>query len=430
MEFELFTLDTSGYMISGADRLIKRVKNTHPDIDIIRECGKNMVEIRTLPQDDIPDIMIAILDTFEKVLHCAEKEGIVLYSYGTYPGTFMPELHNEAGYKIKEQIFGKQKFAIAGRCIGLHCHYSLPKGVFNFNEKIINHLINSKHKQSMVDMYNLFIAMDPALTTFSQCSPFYQGKFLGKDSRVIVYRGGKVFNYPHGLYASHQDWGMLQPYKTTGTDLLQIIKKRNINWKGILKKLNINMEVFLKHGSLLDTAWNPVKINAHGTLEQRGLDANHPRIVIMIATLVEFITRKIQEDFVHVLPSDIGMTHPFRLEGNVLYIPPHTHVRFELQPKAAYEGLENKEVYEYCKSLFNLAKICVPKNRLCLLKPLEVMIKERKSVSDHLLDDVKKFGFNPEKLTNEQAATLSLHWSKDLFKEIIMTKRIIKDIKK
>lgn len=427
MEFELFTLDHEGRMISGAERLIKRVREINPQIDIQKECGKNMIEIRSFPHTNLPDIMIKIMDDFESVLHSAEKENVVLYSYGTYPGNFTPEFTKEKGYKIKEQIFGKNRFTIAARCIGLHCHYSLPWGVFDYVDRIIKPLVNSKNKQSMVNTYNLFIAMDPALTTFTQCSPYYQGKFLGKDSRAIVYRGGDVMKYPQGLYTNHQDFGMLQPYKVTGTDLMQIIKHRFDNWNDIIKKLNMNLKVFLKHGSILETTWNPVKISSHGTIEERGMDVNHPRVIIAVATLIEYIAREVQEKFVQILPSDIALTEPFKKEANVIYIPPHTHVRFNLQVKAAYKGLEDKDVYNYCSGLLKLGKQCIPKERMPLIEPLEKMLKEKKTVSDHILAEAKKLGAK-NSISNKQAAELALRNSKDLFKEIIMTKQLIKNL--
>ncbi|MBL7055591.1 hypothetical protein ISS07_01620 [Candidatus Woesearchaeota archaeon] len=427
MEFELFTLDEEGRMTNAGEKLIKRVKAASPSIDIVKECGKNMIEIKTFPHNNIPDILFKAMDDFESVLHSAEKEGIVLYPYGTYPGTFSPEFSREKGYKMKEQIFGKNRFSIAARCLGLHCHYSLPWGVFDYTKKVIKHLVNSKNKQSMVNTYNLFIAMDPALTTFAQSSPFYQGNFLGKDSRVIVYRGGDVLKYPAGLYTNHQDFGMLQPYKVTGTDLLQIINHRFDSWNDILKKVNISLKAFMKHGSILDTTWNPVKISSHGTLEQRGMDVNHPRIIIAVATLIEYITRDVQENFVQILPSDIGLTEPFKKEGNIIYIPPHTHVRFELQPRAAYEGLSNNDVLNYCRGLLKLGKQCVPKERLPLIEPLEKMLKNKRTVSDEILNDAKKMGFS-KNIPNKQAAELALKHSKDLFKEIIMTKQLIKKL--
>ena len=429
VEFELFTLDQEGRMISGSERLIKKVNELFPGIQIKKECGKNMIEITSFPNTNIPNAIEKALEDFESVLHCAEKENIVIYSYSTYPGTYTPEIHNEKGYELKEHIFGKQRFSIAARCIGLHCHFSLPWGVFDYVNKIIKDLINSKNQQSMVNLYNLFIAMDPALTTFAQSSPFYQGKYLGKDSRIIVYRGGEIFNYPQGLYSNYQKFGALQPYKYNGWDLIQIIKNRFENWNTIIKKLDVNLKVFLKRGSILDTAWNPVKISSHGTIEQRGMDINSPRVIISLATLIENISREVQENYLQVIPSSIGINEPFKKEGNKIYIPPHSRVRFELQPKSAYDGLENDDVYNYCNGLLKLGKTCIPKEKLPLMEPIEKMITDRKTVSDEILAEAKKMGIDiKEKMTNKHAADLALKLSKDLFKEIIMTKQAIKNL--
>ncbi|MBS3102329.1 hypothetical protein J4458_02685 [Candidatus Woesearchaeota archaeon] len=428
VEFEAFTLDSKGYMASGSEKLIKRVKETNQNIAIVKECGQNMLEINSFPHTNIQNNMLKVIEDFEAVLHCAEKDGLAIYAYGTYPGSFKPEMRQDKRYAIQEQILGKTRFLHAARCVGLHCHCSLPWGVFDSKLRIIKNLVNSKNKQCMVNTYNLFIAIDPALTTFAQSSPFYQGKFLGKDSRVIVYRGGDALKYPHGLYTNYPDFGMLQPYKSTGTDLLQIISKRFDSWSSILKNLDVNLKVLLKHGSILDTTWNPIKISSHGTIEQRGMDMNHPSIVVAIATAVKYISKELQDKFVQVMPSDIGVTEPFKREGNVIHIPPHTHIRFELQPKSAYKGLEDNAVYAYCSGILKLAKSCIPKDRLVLIEPLGRMLKERKTVSDHILSQAKKMGIDIKKVTNKQAAELALRYSRELFKDIILTKQVLKSL--
>jgi hypothetical protein len=429
VEFELFTLDNEGKMVSGSERLIKAVNESYPKVQIQKECGMNMIEINSFPDTNIPNAIDKTLDDFESILHCAEKENIILYNYGAYPGAFMPEIYPGKSYKLQEQIFGKQRFSIAARAIGLHCHFSLPWGVFDRANKMIKNLISSKNQQSLVSLYNLFIAMDPALTTFTQSSPFYQGKYLGKSSRVIIYRGGKLLNYPLGLYANHQMFGALQPYKYTGFDLKQIIQTKFDDWSSIIRNIDVNLKVFLKRGSILDVAWNPVKISSHGTIEHRGMDINNPRVIIAATTLIEHISREVQEQYLKVEPSDIGINEPFKREGNVIYIPPHTHVRFALQPKAVYNGLEDDAVYSYCSGLIKLGKLCMSKERLPLLEPLENMLRNRKTVSDDILAEAKKMGIDLKStMTNKQAAELALTLSKDVYKEIIMTKQLIKNL--
>lgn len=428
MEIELFTLDNNGKVISGADKLIKHVNQKYSGISMVKECGKNMIELNSFPHTGVVNVMEAVMNDFESVLYAAEKEDILVYPLATYPGAFTPEMRQEKGYKVKEQIFGKQKFSIAGRCIGLHCHYTLPKGVFDISAKTIKNLIYSKHKESMVNIYNLFIAMDPALTTFTQSSPFYQGKHIGKDSRMIVYRGGKALDYPAGLYANYQTLGGLQPYKYTGLDLIKIIETRFSNWEKIIKDVDMNLKSFAKHGSMLDTTWNPVKINAHGTIEQRGMDMNYPEVIVPTSLIIKYIARLVQEKFVKVVPSDIGISEPFKKEGNTIYIPPHTHVRFEMQKKAAYQGLDDPDVLQYCKNLLKLGKFSIPKNRMPLLKPLQKMIDEKKTVSDRILEYAKKQGMDIKKgLTPAQGAEIAVHESRSLFKDLILTKKALKD---
>ena len=429
LEVELFTLDGEGRMISGAPRLMRRVKRDHPRIQILKECGKSMVEVISRPDTSIPNTIQRTLEDYESILHSAEKEGMVLYSYGTYPGSFIPELSEGEGYNIKELIFGTQRMHIAARCIGLHCHFCLPWGVFDHANRILKSLVNSKNHQSMINLYNLFIAMDPGLTTFTQSSPFYQGRYLGKDSRVIVYRGGEIFGYPQGLYSNFQEFGGLQAYKHDDMDLAQIITNRFQSWDRVIKKIDVNLKAFLKRGSILDTAWNPVKISSHGTLEQRGMDINHPRVILAVAALIGHISKAVQEKYLNVKPSMAGRSSPFRLEGGTIHIPPHEYVRLRMQPQAAYEGLADNQVYAYCRNLLKLGKACMPRRERPLLMPLERMLEERRTVSDEIVSAAKKMGISTgERMTNSEAAELALRMSSDLFREIIMTKQLIRGI--
>ncbi len=429
MEVEMFTLDESGNMSNDADLLIKEVKKKYPEAEILKECGKSMIEIKSFPSEMISNTMEHLLEEMESVLICAEKEDIKMFPLGTYPGIFTPEMRQDRPYLIKEQIFGRNRFLIAGRCVGLHCHYTLPWGVFDSKQKILKRLHRSKNQQTMVGSYNLLIAMDPALTTFMQSSPFYQGKYIGKDSRIIVYRGGEDFDYPQGLYANYHPFGALQPYKQTNTDMIDIIFRKYDEWKKIIQKIDMNLRVFSKHGSILDTTWNPVKINAVGTLEQRGMDTNHPMYITATGIAMKYILRYVQEESLNIVPSDIGNTEPFKIEGNVMYIPPHTHVRKVLQRNAAYEGLDNNEVYDYCKKLLKFATQCVPKEKAVLLDPFRKIIDERKTVSDEILDFAKKKGADlKETLPKPIANEIAIDHSRRLFKEIVLTKKTLQDV--
>lgn len=430
LEIEVFTIDSQGNMINAADNLIKKAKGKYPDITVVQEAGENMLEIRSFPHINVPPAAINIIEGLEGVLSIAEKEGIGLLTLGTHPGNFVPMMRRTGGYGIKEQVLGEKRFRIAGRCCGLHCHYTLPWGMFDRINLIPKMLSDSKHQRSMVNSYNLLIAMDPALTTFMQSSPFYQGNFIGKDSRVIVYRGGEVFNYPKGLYANFPEFGGLQSYKHTGTDLMHLVTGKYERWKKKIKSLDVKLKVFSKHGSILDTTWNPVKVNANGTLEQRGMDMNHPTNMTAAAVLIKFVLGRVQEDFMQVVPSDIGIKEPFKTEGNVIYIPPHTHVRMKLQPESAFRGFDSDDVLKYCRGLLKFGKSCMPKDRLPLIKTFEDMLDSRETVSDEIMKEARKKGFDLKTpLPNRVAAEIALDHSRRLFKEIVILKKTLHDLK-
>jgi hypothetical protein len=429
LELEFFTLNQQGYMINEATRLIKAIQAYDPKIDVKQECGKNMIEFGFLPDTGVQNVIGGVVNDLEKVLYVAEKEKIILYPYSTYPAAFIPEFQPQPLYKVKEEIFGKKRWHIAAQVVGMHCHYTLPWGVFDEKNKTIKQLVNSKNKESLLNIYNLYIAMDPVLTLFTQSSPFFQGKSLGKDSRVIAYRGGEALNYPDGLYTNYERYGSLQRYEETITDLLHVIETRHAGWSKIVKNLSVKSRTLSKHNSILDTAWNPVKVNAHGTLEQRGMDINSPTVIIAIALIIKYMSMMVTQDYMHVVPSDVAISRPFKKEENTLYIPPHSYVRYVLQPKSAYEGMASNEVYEYAKSFFSLVKSFIPENRHFLLNPIETMLKERKTASDRIIETAKKLKITLYNgISAQEGAKLALALSTDIYKEVVLLKQTLATI--
>lgn len=126
LETEFMILDSNGNISNSADETLKKAKNVAK-----KECAKNMIEIAAFPSRTIAGTMHDMLDRTQSLLDIMEKTGHNLYFCGTYPGKFNPLMRREDAYHIKEKIFGENKFRIAGRCIGFHCHYTLPRGVFD-----------------------------------------------------------------------------------------------------------------------------------------------------------------------------------------------------------------------------------------------------------------------------------------------------------
>src|SRR3989344_14974 len=145
LESEFMILDNKGRVSNSADSILRKAGDYAK-----KECARNMLE----------------------------KDGCTLHSFATYPGKFMPSMRKYGEYRIKEKIFG-DRFSIAGRCVGFHLHYSLPRGVLRGKNKQIMLFSDSKLSRSMMNGYNILIAMDPVLTTFTQSSPFYEGRLHG-----------------------------------------------------------------------------------------------------------------------------------------------------------------------------------------------------------------------------------------------------------
>ncbi len=426
MEVELFTLNSSGRVIDGADIILNSAlqqKNSH----LKQECAKNMLEAVSSPNEMVPDSMAHLLEQVNYALEIARKNDMHLLPLGCYPGYFNPTMRKEKRYAIQKSLFG-EKFKIAGRCIGFHCHYSLPRGMFDEQLRMLKILVHSKIKDGFVNSYNFAIAIDPCLTTFMQSSPYYQGRHLGKDSRMIMYRGGEDLKSPHGMYADLQEFGGLPMYKLTAFDIVEAIKGRYEKWKSLLIGAGINLKTLAMYQSILSLNWSPVKVNPNGTLEQRGMDMNHLEYVAGVGVLLKFLFKKLQEEHFAVVPSEIGINEPFKIEKDIIYIPPYSYVRSVLQKSSAYEGLENDELHNYCRRLFAFAQKNVPRDRHIFLAPIKKMIQERKTVSDQILDFAKRKGYDRnEDLPQEVSAEIALIHAEKLQKSSCNLQTLIKN---
>jgi hypothetical protein len=304
----------------------------------------------------------------------------------------------------------------------------LPRGVFDKKKKFLKPLIDSKINKSLIDSYNLAIAMDPALITLFQSSPLLNGQYIAKDCRILIQRTGRALPFK-GIYYKQPKLGGLPIYKETLTDLVYTIKKRHELVKKLFEKHNLDPSLVSNYGKILDFSWHSVRINKIGTIEQRTMDMNHPKYVIAGTILLKYIYWKVQRDFLQVVPSDIGIEEPFKQEGNVLYIPPHTHVRKKLQFLSVYEGFENKEIKNYTRRLFRFGKKCTPKKFYKAIKPFENMIRRNKSVSDVLMDKYKKRGYSKEdKIPNEVCAKVARGSCRQLYKEIEKAKKTVEEL--
>ncbi|MBT4823644.1 hypothetical protein HN695_04600 [Candidatus Woesearchaeota archaeon] len=429
LEMEFMLLNNKGKVVNKADEILAAVKKKEPETNIVKECGKNMVELGCYPSVKMFNTALDILKHAETLYDVASKKDLLLHCFGTYPGKFDPEVRNNINYLMKKKIFGEERFLAAARCIGFHHHYALPRGMYNPLTKFIRVTFDGKIKRSFMGSYNFEIAADPALTCIMQSSPFYQGQHFAMDTRLPVYRGGKKLKYMDGVYANLQQIGGLPPYKQTEMDLIESLNRKVQRWMKVLKKHNENAKFDEIYNSKLDVNWGPVKVNNHGTLEQRGMDMNYPSNIMATSVLLKFCLMKIHREFLEVEPADIGIKEPFKIEDNRMYVPPHTFVRNKLQYFSAYEGLNNKHMENYVKRFLRMAKKFTNKSYQKSIRPVINMYEENNTVSTQILKKARKLGWEKEtELDNETAQELSLHFTDKFYKDLVNTIELLKKI--
>ncbi len=426
MEVEFLLIDHKGSIANNSDTIIANVKEKYPNAIVIPEIAENMIELGSSPSTTVAVSASSLLENMDRSVRAASDEKTLLLPMSTYPASFSPKMREKGLYSIKKKLFG-EKFGIAGKCVGFHLHHALPEGSFDATSKNLNAVISKNAKRSLVEAYNLSIALDPVLTTFMQSSPFYEGKQIGKDSRVIVYRGGKILGYPEGLYAEHfEEFGELPEYRLNEVDLIDLIINRYSSWKKTIRELAPEAVDTAQYESVLDTNWSPIKINPHGTIEIRGMDINFPSLMFSLSAAVKYLFQDVYEHELQIVPSDAGVAEYFKEDGGKLFVPPDNYVRKKLQYLSAYVGMENDDVNDYCRAFLKLAKSVMPNSSRELLKPFETMVEEKKTVSDEIVDDAKKLGYEEGKeLSNELAAKLALNHASRFLDDLEKTRQLI-----
>lgn len=430
LEVESHLIDRRGKLSHAASHIISETLKRHPSLPIVPECSQSLIEFGCYPGTYTYNPAIHLVSSIEKAIAIARSEGIFLYPFGTYPGKGEVKFSTKSRYFLQELIFGSDRFALATKVAGFHHHHILPKGVFDSRSKQLVVLADSKLKQSLLSCYNFEIAIDPILALFTQSSPFVDCTYLAKDSRMLLYRGGKKLDYPSGLYADLQQFGGLPPYKQTATDLVSSLHARWKTWKKMIRKVAPQLSLKDIYPYPLDISWHPVKINKKGTLEQRGMDMTYLSIVISVSVLLKFCLNHIQKKFIEVVPSDIGINKAFTERNGVLYIPPHTYVRGRLQKASAYEGFDNDELYRYARRFYAYARSLTPKYYHPLLKTLDTMLRARESTSDQILAYAAQKGhIHGIQIDRIAAQDIALEFSHRFEEDLKETKKLLLKIK-
>lgn len=422
IELEFFLLDHEGKVSNKADRIINSLKDKLTDSEIKQECGESMLELTSFPHMSSREVFGKFFSDFEQFLYELETNDMKPYYYGTYPGKNLNRMRKDERYNIKSRILGEKQFQYAGKCIGFHCHYSLPRNVFNPKTNYFYPDLEQRKKDKITNLFNLDVALDPAITTLMQSSPYVESKLMGKDGRVIVYRGDKNFGFPDSLYNMQPEFGNLNEYATDFEEMLGRITDRTGLWKQLLKKENAKWSDFAKKEvSLLDSSWKPVKISPHATIESRGADMNSLPHVVGLSRIIKILSKHVQNNALTIVPSEIGEKEPFKMEENKIYVPRFKKLK-ELEYNAAIKGFEDKEVFEYSSSLIELVKKITAIETQAPLRVFSKMLDEKKTVSDRIIEFVRKKQGYTETIEEDTARDFALRSSEKIFKDLLITK--------
>ncbi len=430
IELEFMLLDRQGEVSNTADQLIKDLKKKLHETTIAKECSQAWIEIVSFPHRSSKEVFSGFFKDFEKILYEADVNDLRLFYYGTYPGKNKGKLRSDARYESQRKIRGNERMSIASKCIGFHFHYSLPRNVLNKNILFFYPDLNSRKKRQVLNLHNSYVAIDPAITTFMQSSPYYEGKYYGKDARMMLYRDDRIFGLKNKYYSGYSQYKKLNNYHPSFKELADTIKKRAEDWKNILTEHETSFKDFTKKGrkpSLLDTCWKPVKISPHSTIESRGADMNSLNKIVAMSSIMKHFSKYIQREVKEVKPSSIGNEEPFTYEEGFLHVPQREYIDI-LQKSSAFNGFEDENVRMYCKSLLKFVKSITSVESMAPIRVFNKMLNEKKTTSDEIIDFVKKKQGkeNYKTIEQETARDLALKSSQDLYKDLIITKEMAK----
>jgi hypothetical protein len=428
LEVEMVILNKKGFPVNKGAELIKACKARDKKFPIVKEIMQCMVELNSYPSVKVQNTTASMLDYILNLMDEAEKRDLHLYPLGLYPGNVKTKIFPTPHYKFMQKMLGKEEVAKGTYATGMHFHYTLPRGVFDRKKKFLKPLVKSKVAKTMIDSYNFGIAADPALAALMASSPIHNGRFVAKDTRLLLWRPGKDLGF-QGAFHKQPKLAGLPIYKSTLHDLTYMLEKRQQKLHEVFGKHGYDQSLVNTPGKSLRFSWHALRMNRIGTMELRMIDMNHPKYIVAASVMLKYVFRKIQQDFLHVLASDVGKEEPFKVEGNIVHIPPQTYVRKHLQKLAIYEGLENKEVRNYARRFFHFAKWCTPPKFYESLRPIQRMLERNKSVSDVLLSKFKKRGFGREDLIPDAVcAEVARTSCRQMRREIETTKKQIEEL--
>jgi hypothetical protein len=358
LEQEFFLVDEDGVLSNRADEFLARCREVavaagrDPE-SYASECARSMVEVSTPPVYTLDELSREYLASLELALDVGQDLGLRLYPLATYPLGVEPSIREETHYQIQARAVGRERFANAGRCAGVHLHLEVAGGTIDARAGV-SYGSTGAAQEELLNIYNLATAFDAALIALTRSCPFYECIADGIAARTALYRGDPELA-PYGLYARLQTVGGLLPYASSTEELVEQQFARYHAWLETLDRAGIERRLFFELGGglLQASSWNPVRLNTHGTVELRGIDSNYPEAVLAISSLVSSAADRVRRENLSVLPrEDLRV---FEVERSILSVPGFGYLNGELFRAAVTGGTESPTVSSYLDSVLRFS---------------------------------------------------------------------------
>ncbi|MGK7941742.1 MAG: glutamate-cysteine ligase family protein [Crocosphaera sp.] len=357
LEQEFFLVDERGVLCERADEFLQTCQTIAQEQGsegryFVPEFVKSMVEINTPPVYSSTELARVYLKNLRLAITAGKKIGLRLYPLSSYPLHIMPVMRDKPNYHIQARTVGYDRFLHAGKCTGTHLHLEVPKGVID-PRVVVSYSSTAKEQEELLNIYNIATALDSALISLGRACPFYEGEAIGLASHTIRYRGSETFAW-EGVYTHLQAIGALMPYADCIETLVENQFARFHTWLNAIEQAGINRQGFFDAGgSLLKSAWNPIRINGLGTVEIRCLDSNLPSVILAMIALIEKVAHRVREERLTVRAAE-GLKR-LKLEGDRLWVPSFDYLNGDLLYAAATEGVKHPQVKAYVDSILELA---------------------------------------------------------------------------
>jgi hypothetical protein len=355
LEQEFFLVDRRGAPRELADVFLRgcrraaRAEGLDPHC-IKAESVRGLVEIITPPSDGVEEMARHYLGNLQLALGVASELDLALYPLGTYPLPINPTLRNDPRYAVKASTIGHSRFSHAGRCAGVHLHLELPAGtVWPDVKGALDAPVAAQRE--LLGLYNLATALDPALVALTRACPLYEGRWEGVAARTAHYRGILGFD---GLYTDLREAGGLSAYAGRVEDLVDQQSARYRAWFGAMDRAGVERRLFAQTGGNLHRAlWNPVRLNYHGTVEIRSMDANFPEMVLAVCALIRAAAERVRRERLEVRPRRGILT--LEPDGDLLLVPIFSYLNGELLAAAVTRGVLDRRIDAYVDSVVRFA---------------------------------------------------------------------------